>query len=123
MNKYFIAKTFKAETPKGVVELQENQVIKLDKTEADQLLKLGLIKPLKNVFDELFQKLAGFLKSYDLTIGEITEQDPLLAQKIRDAVNRIDEAWLAESLTAFKEAIKEVETLYKTMQNPTLPSV
>lgn len=63
-------------------------------------------------FEENFNRLAENLNSYALTADDIKAQSPILYQKIQDAINAMDEAWLKKDLTAFLEAIKTIEHLY-----------
>jgi hypothetical protein len=63
-------------------------------------------------FEENFNRLAEKLESYLLTADEIKTQSPILYQRIQDAIDEMDAAWLIKDLTAFSEAIKIIEQLY-----------
>lgn len=99
-------KTKKAEYQAGdKIETSNEDAIKA-------LLDNGAIRPLKEVFDTLWKSHVENLKKYALTDTEIKKQRPDIYKQIQDAVKDMDSAWLKWDLTAFKEAMHRVETLY-----------
>jgi hypothetical protein len=69
-------------------------------------------RPLREIFEENFNRLAEKLESYSLTADDIKTQSPILYQRIQDAIDEMDAAWLKKDLTAFSEAIRIIEQLY-----------
>ena len=69
-------------------------------------------KTSKSLFEERFNTLADFLKSYSLTDNEIKAQRPELHKKLQEAITSMDAAWLTEDLSSFLEAVETIEQLY-----------
>ena len=69
-------------------------------------------RPLREIFEENFNRLAEKLESYSLTADDIKEQSPILYQKIQDAIDEMDAAWLREDFKTFSGAIKTIKQLY-----------
>ena len=110
--KHSALKSFSIQTTSGRQNIQTGQVIKLQEDKAKPLIDAGLIKPLRQVFENLFHEHSRKMGAFTLTMQEIKQEDPTMHERIRQAVKGIDKAWLTEDLAGVKRTMAEVERLY-----------
>lgn len=101
------------ETPKGLITLNQGQMIKLPRDEAIPLIEEGQITPVdKSLFEKRFKALEDKLGRYAVTSDEIKAHKPEFYEGIQAAIAQMDTAWFKEDLATFLKAIKTIEELY-----------
>jgi hypothetical protein len=76
------------------------------------LLAEGKVRPLSEVMSDKYQNLTDWLHQFDLGRDELKETHPDLYQDIQDAIERLDNAFLIEDMTAFQDALENIRVLY-----------
>lgn len=76
------------------------------------LVSRGVVKSLKDVLTEQYQKHLKWLASQPVTAIEIQRYAPELLKVIHEAIKEMDNHFLNENLQGFNEARNRVEALY-----------
>mgnify|MGYP001117279343 CR=1 FL=1 len=116
--RYRVLENFKVRTTGREVELQQGQIIQLDKDKAIPLIEAGKITPIERVAYKIYSELLG---CYLWVVGDDEGADLLRSQGVTETIYTTDEVRKLKGLS--KETLKKIHEVKTEIENSTIIDV